>query len=241
MIPGFEDQIVGMKAGDEKVITVTFPENYMEDLAGKEAQFKINLHIVEKYEGAEVNAELVKKVGVKSGDLEELKAEIKKTLQRELKNKLHQEVQTAVFDKLVELNPLELPESVVHDEIHVLMNQAKERFKKMFGGKMPPNFDLPHDMFRDEAKKRVLLSYLLIKIIEDQKIKADSEAVQALAEEMAASYENPTQVRDHFLRNKEQLNHLQNMVVESAVLDYLLGLATVNPVKKTYKEVVGKQ
>jgi trigger factor len=239
MIPGFEDAIVGMKAGDEKIIDVTFPEDYQADLAGKLAQFKINLSKVEEKKVAEVDAALAKRAGVTSGDLEEFKQEIRKALARELNTRLRSDLHKTVFDKLLELNPIDVPDSIVHKEIHHLMDEAKERFKKMTGQTNIP--DLPHELFKPQAVNRVRNSYLMLKLVEDNQLKPDATAMRLIAEEMAASYENPIQVRDFFLSDKEHRRNLENFVLEDLIVEHLLQKATVETVKKSYSEVLGKE
>lgn len=238
MIPGFEEGIVGMKAGDEKIVTVTFPENYHADLAGKKADFKIKLHQVETLKPAELNSDFVKRLGVASADVAELKEEIEKTLTRELQKKLRQDLHQLIFEKLAEANELELPESMVHEEIHHLMADAKKRFQQMTGKKDVPDF--PHEMFADQAKRRVKNSYLIMKLVEQNQLKADPATIRALAEEVAASYENPDQVRDYYLNNKEQYNHLESLALEDAVVNYLLTKVKINKVEKAYADLMAK-
>lgn len=236
MIPGFETDIIGMKAGEEKTITVTFPENYHADLASKEAQFKITLHKAEEKVPAIVDESLVTRLGIATGNLDELKAEVSKTLTVQLNKTLRAELHKKIFDQLLELNPIEVPESLVHEEIHHLMDDAKKRFQQMTGQKDVP--DLPHDMFRAEAEKRVRISYLIVKLVEQNDIKPDQAEIRKLAEEMAASYENPNEVRDHFLSDKQYYRNLENMVIENAVAALLLDKAKVTLVEKPYAEVV---
>jgi trigger factor len=238
MIPGFEEGIVGMKAGDEKVLTVTFPENYHADLAGKKADFKIKVHQVETMKPAELNEDFVKRLGVANGDIAELKQEIERTLTRELNKKLRQDLHQLVFDKLAEVNDLELPESVVHEEIHHLMADAQNRFRQMTGKKDVPEF--PHEMFADQAKRRVKNSYLILKVIEENQLKADAAVIRTLAEEIAASYENPEQVREYYLNNKDHYRQLESLALEDAVVNYLLTKAKINAIEKAYSEVMGK-
>ncbi|MBV7609544.1 trigger factor, partial [Escherichia coli] len=111
MIPGFEDGIIGMKKGEEKVIDVTFPEDYQaENLAGKQAQFKINVKLVEKQKLPEIDAEFLKIFGISEEDgVEKLKADVRKNMEREVKNGLRNQVKGATFDALVAANEVELP------------------------------------------------------------------------------------------------------------------------------------
>src|SRR5690606_29513019 len=118
MIPGFEDGIKGMKAGEEKVIDVTFPEDYQaENLAGKEAQFKINVKLVEKSKLPEINEEFLELFGVKEGGVEKLKEDVRKNMEREIKNAARSQVKQATFDALLEKNEFDVPNAMLEQEI----------------------------------------------------------------------------------------------------------------------------
>lgn len=236
MLPEFEAGVLGMKAGDEKTIDVTFPENYHADLAGKCAQFKVTLHQVEEKVAAPIDEALAKRVGIASGDVDQLKEEVKKALVLELNKKLREDLHKKIFDKLVELNQIEVPDNLVHEEIHYLMEDAQKRFQEMTGKKEALN--LPHEMFTEQAKKRIQTSYLIAKLVEVHDLKPDTAEIRKLAEEMAASYENPTQVRDHFLTDKKYYRNLENMVIENAVVSVLLDQAVVTTIEKSYAEVI---
>jgi len=238
MIPEFEAGILGMKAGDEKTIDVTFPENYHADLANKLAQFKITMHKVEEKVAIPVDEALAKRVGIASGDVNQLKEEVKKALVLELNKKLREDLHAKVFDKLVELNQIEVPENLVQEEIHYLMEDMQKRFETMTGQKQ--KLELPQEMFSEQAKKRIQTSYLIAKLVELHDLKPDTAEIRKLAEEMAASYENPAQVRDHFLNDKKYYRNLENMVIENAVVSVLLSQAAVTTVEKPYAEVIDR-
>ena len=116
MIPGFEDQLVGVSKGDEKTISVNFPEDYRAtDLAGKEAQFQITVHAVKMSELPEVNDEFAKEFGVEEGGVQGLRADIKENMERELKQALENRDKQAVMDLLLEKNDFPVPGSLIKD------------------------------------------------------------------------------------------------------------------------------
>ncbi|MGM8889080.1 trigger factor, partial [Psychrobacter sp. 1U2] len=118
MIPGFEAGIKGMKAGEEKVIDVTFPEDYQaENLAGKEAQFKINVKLVEKSKLPEIDDEFLELFGVTEGGVDKLKEDVRKNMEREIKNAARSQVKQATFDALLEKNEFDVPNAMLEQEI----------------------------------------------------------------------------------------------------------------------------
>ena len=127
MIPGFEDGIVGMKAGEEKVIDVTFPEDYQaENLAGKQAQFKITVKQVEKSKLPEIDAEFLKIFGLTEEEgVEKLKADVRKNMEREVRNGLRNQVKQAAFDALVAANEIEVPAAMVAQEIDFVCSNKR--------------------------------------------------------------------------------------------------------------------
>ena len=118
MIPGFEDGIKGMKAGEEKTIDVTFPEDYQaENLKGKQAQFKINVKSVEEAKLPELNDEFFEVFGVKEGGLDKLRADVRKNMEREIKNAGRSQVKEAAFNAMLEKNEIEIPQAMLEQEI----------------------------------------------------------------------------------------------------------------------------
>lgn len=237
MIPGFEEALLGAKPGDSRVINVTFPENYHADLAGKEAKFETTVHRVLRMVPAELNDQLFKKLGVKEGGLEKLQAEIRKTLTRELNKMLDKNFHEKIFDRLLELNAIDVPGSVVHDEIHQLMHEAEERFASMYGMKKDQMPKFPHDMFEPQALRRVRLAYLVRALIKLNDLKADQTAIRQAAEELAESYENPAKVVQHYLGDKKLSAELANYVLEGEVVKLLAAKANVKDKKVPYADV----
>ncbi len=244
MIPGFEDGIIGMKAGEEKVIDVTFPEDYQaENLQGKAAQFKINLKQVEKPKLPEIDAEFLTVFGVTEEEgVEKLKADVRKNMEREVKNSLRQQVKKAAFDAVVENNEIEVPNAMVTEEIGRQRQQMLQQFAQQFGGAQ--NFDqsmLPDELFREQAERSVKLGVLVGKILEDAKLTVDQDRVKAFIDETAQSYEDPQEVVEFFSNDQQQRSQIEAVVLEDQVVDYILQNANVTDQAISYEDLLKEQ
>lgn len=236
MIPGFEEGLVGLKAGDEKDINVTFPEDYSgEHLAGKAAVFKIKTNKVSKPGLPELNAELFEKFGVKVDTVDEFKAEIRKNMEREVKQTLKVKNKGKVFDELVKLNNIEVPKALIDGEVDRLREQAVKQFGN--GMDIDPK-TLPAEMFTGQAKKRVSTGLLVTAVIEQNEIKVDDERVQAFIAEMASSYEDPNEFINFYNSNEEQLQQVEAVILEDQAMELLLTSATVSEEQVSYEEAI---
>ncbi|MFC6167432.1 MULTISPECIES: trigger factor [Acinetobacter Taxon 24] len=246
MIPGFEDGIVGMKKGEEKVIDVTFPEDYQaENLAGKAAQFKITVKLVEKPKLPEIDAEFLKTFGLTEEEgVEKLKADVRKNMDREVKNGLRNQVKAATFDALVAANEVEVPESMLAQEIDRQRQQMIQQFTQQFGAQGAQAFDssmLPDDLFKEQAQKAVKLGVLVSKVLADAKIEVDPARVEAYIDDMASSYEDPTEVIEYFKNDKQQRAQIEAVVLEDQIVDHILASAKVTDTAVSYEELLKEQ
>ena len=246
MIPGFEDGIVGMKAGEEKVIDVTFPEDYQaENLAGKTAQFKINVKQVEKAKLPEIDAEFLGLFNVSEEEgVEKLKADVRKNMEREVKNGLRNQVKGATFDALVDANEIEVPAAMVSQEIERQRDQMIQQFTKQFGEQGAKAFDssmLPDDLFKEQATRSVKLGVLVSKVLADAKLEADQDRVNAYIEDMASSYEDPKEVIEYFSNDQQQRQQIEAVILEDQVVDHILASAKVTEKAVSYEELLQEQ
>lgn len=236
MIPGFESGLEGIKAGEERTISVTFPEEYQaEHLAGQEATFKVTAHAVEAQELPELNDEFAGKFGLEDATLEGLRAEVKKNMERELSQAVKGKLKNSLFDQLLALNPIEVPAALVDQEVDGLRKQAAQQF----GGAQ--GFDpsqLPAELFQDEAKKRAALGLLISEVIQKEELTVEDERVRAFLEDMAQAYQQPEQVVEFYLNNKEQLAQVQSAVLEEQVVDKLLESAKITEVTLSYEDAI---
>ncbi|PSU33207.1 trigger factor [Photobacterium lutimaris] len=238
MIPGFEDGIVGKKAGEEFSLEVTFPEDYhAENLKGKAATFAIKLHKVEAQELPELTEEFVAKFGVEDGSVEGLKAEVRKNMQRELKQAVKNRIKDQVLNGLVEQNDITVPAALIDQEINVLRQQATQRF----GGDAANAPELPRELFEEQAKRRVVVGLLLGEVIKSEELKADEERVKAIIAEMASAYEDPTEVVSYYEKNEQMMNNMRNVALEEQAIDALLAKAQVSDKEVSFNDLMNQQ
>lgn len=234
MIPGFEDALVGVKAGEERVINPTFPEDYQNlDLAGKTAEFTVNVTAVAAPALPELNDAFFALFGVKEGGLEGFRAEVRKNMERELRQAIKTKVKNQVMEGLLETNPVEVPKALVADEVNRLRVQAVQQF----GGNIKPE-NLPAELFEEQAKRRVVLGLIIAEVVKQNELKPDETRVRALIEEMASAYQEPEQVVAWYLKNEKQLNEVRSVVLEEQVVDTVLGKAKVTDKSVSYEEAV---
>ncbi|AHN72964.1 trigger factor [Aggregatibacter actinomycetemcomitans] len=238
MIPGFEDGIVGHKAGDKFTIDVTFPEEYhSEKLKGKAAKFDITLKKVEVMVLPELTDEFIAKFGPNTKSVADLRSEIRKNMQRELKNALTTRVKNQVIDGLVEQNQIDVPSAAVEQEIDVLRQQAAQRF----GGNAQQVAQLPRELFEEQAKRCVLVGLLLAQVIASNELKADEERAKAMIEDIASAYEQPADVVEYYSKNNELMNNIRNVVLEEQAVDAVLAKAQVTEKAATFDEIMNPQ
>lgn len=236
MIPGFEEGIVGGKAGEELEIEVTFPEDYQnEELAGKAAKFEITIHTVEEPILPELNKEFFEKFGVNAEDEEGFREDVKKNMERELKQAVSNKVKNDVVEGLVEGNDFEIPQALIDQEIDRLRQDAVQRF----GGQMQMDpQQLPAELFTDQAKRRVKTGLLFQELIRQNDIKADADKIDEKIQEIASTYESPDEVIAHYNSNPQQKAQIESVVLEDAVVDHVLAQAKVKEKKMKYEEAV---
>lgn len=241
MIPGFEDGMKGMKAGEEKTIDVTFPEDYQaEELKGKQAQFKITVKEVKVAKLPELNEEFFELFGVKEGGLDKLKADVKKNMEREVKNAARNQIKQSAFDALLAKNEFDVPNAMLEQEIDRQRNQMIQRFAAQFGGNTN-GFDksmLPDELFEDQALRSVRLGVLVSQIIDKQGISVDADRVTAFITEAAENYEDPQEVIDYYSNDKEQRANIESVVLEDQVVEYVVSQSKVTDKEVKYQDLL---
>lgn len=238
MIPGFEDGIVGLKAGEEKTINVTFPADYQaEELKGAAAQFAIKVNSVSAAQLPELNQDFYSKFGIEGGDEAQFRKEVKANMERELSSALKTKVKTQVMDLLIGSHTTDLPKALVANEINVLREQMLQRF-----GGQKQNFDvkslLPDTMFQEEAQRRVTLGLIVGEIIKDAKLKPDAKRIKTMIEEIASTYQDPQEVVEYYNSNRELLAGVESAVLEDQVVDHIIAKAKVVDQVSSYEEII---
>ncbi|MCW5589558.1 MAG: trigger factor [Legionellales bacterium] len=232
MIPGFEEPLLGMKAGEERDINVTFPENYHhQDLAGKPTVFSIKLHKVLEAQLPTLDDAFAEKLGVENKTLAGLQEELKKLLEEQIDIRIKADIKGKVLDKLVELNPIDIPRALIRAEVDAL----KQRSVNQMRGKIDIN-QLPDALFEAESKKRVHIALLLRQVITDYAIKLDQDRLNRHVDLMVSNYPQPERVKQLIYTTEALLNEAQTAVLEEQAVEKLLEEATVTYEVTSYTE-----
>ncbi|MBC3956519.1 MULTISPECIES: trigger factor [Pseudomonas] len=234
MIPGFEDGLVGAKAGEERVLNVTFPEDYQNlELAGKAAEFTVKVNGVSEPKLPELNEEFFKQFGIKETGIDGFRAEVRKNMERELRQAIKSKVKNQVMDGLLAANPIEVPKALLENEVNRLRVQAVQQF----GGNIKPD-QLPAELFEEQAKRRVELGLIVAEVVKQFDLKPDDARVRDLIQEMASAYQEPEQVVAWYYKNEQQMNEVRSVVLEEQVVDTVLQKASVTDKSVSYEEAV---
>lgn len=241
MIPGFEDGVVGMQPGEEKTLSLTFPEDYHnEELKGAAVEFKVKLNSISALTPAALDEDLFKLYGVEEGGETQFRKEVGENMARELKNAVDNKVKQQVMDAVIEAHTgLEVPRALVNQEIDVLRKQMFQQFGGA-GQDMDLKSLLPDEMFAENAERRVKLGLLLSEMISKFELQADPDKVRATIEEMASTYQEPEEVINWYYSNQEQLSSVESKVLEDAVVEKLLENAQIKEQECSYQEAIGQ-
>ncbi|MDX9755912.1 MAG: trigger factor, partial [Sulfurimonas sp.] len=228
-IPGFEDQVVGMNIGDEKVIKVKFPESYGSDkLAGKDAEFKVTLHNIQEKIKAEVNDALAEKLlaGQDDKSLANLKSQVKSQLEYEILSKLYNdELKPALLETFVAKMNFDLPEFVVDQEIDVSLNKKASTMSEDEIKELREDADklkALRETFREDATRSVKATFIIDALAVAENIKVDeNEVMQTIYYEAMQMGQDPRLVYDKY-KNSGYLPAIQMSMIEDRVLTQIL-------------------
>jgi trigger factor len=238
-IPGFEDQLIGIGAGESRTLKVTFPKNYAnEKLAGQPAEFETTIKQIEKPLPAETNDELAKTLGLES--LDKLKEAVRGRLGAEFATATRQRIKRALLDRLDESHQFEAPSSLIDDEFNLMWNAIKAEMGS--SGKTFADENTTEEAARNEYRKiadrRVRLGLVLSEIGEKNKITVtDDEVSRAVIERARQMRGREKQVWDYYRNNAEALAQLRAPIFEDKVVDFILELANVTEKKVSREEL----
>jgi len=240
MLADFESAVVGNAVGESCSFELTFPADYFsKELAGQTVTFDVTVNEVCEANLPEVDADFAKALGVPDGDLVNMRNEIEENLRREVKKRLQAKLSGQVMDVLLQNNPIDLPGSLVNREIERLMQSAKQDMEQR--GMKVKDMPMQPEWFSEQAKRRVALGLLFAEIVKTHELQAKPEQVRALVQEAAQSYEHPEDVVRWYYAQPERLDELEGAVVESNVVDWVLGQARVVDKPVVFGELMGHQ
>jgi trigger factor len=236
MIPGFEDGLVGVSAGDETVLKLKFPKDYhAEELKGKAVQFAVKVNSVAAKQMPEMNDEFFKLYGVSEGGEEKFREDVRNNMERELRNAIRNKVKNRVMDQLFDLNKVELPKALVANEI----TQLKQQMIQQFGGgqQFDPSM-LPDDMFTAKAERRAALGVIVSEVVKVEELTPDEDRVRERVNEIASTYDQPKEVVDYYYSQQELLSSVEAVVLEDQVTELVLSKATVTEESLSYEDAI---
>ncbi|MDD2801173.1 MAG: trigger factor, partial [Methylococcales bacterium] len=240
MISGFEEQLTGMKAGDNKTFEIAFPEKYgNEKLAGKLAQFEVEVSSIEESVLPEIDEAFIKAYGIEDGSVTSFRQDVKENMQRELERALRSKLKNSLMDALYENIKINIPNVLVDQEIESLMQPYIENAKKR---KLKiEDLNLPRDNFEDQAKRRVALGLILGEIIRKNDIKLDADKVRSTIEDMAKSYERPADVVNWYYSDESRLADVQQLVLEDQTVEWLVSKVKVSEQELAFSDVLSQE
>jgi trigger factor len=233
--PELEEGLKGAVAGETRTVAVTFPaELTNKTLAGNTAELAVTVKKVEEQTLPAVDEEFGRAFGVEEGGVEALRAEVRKSMERELADVIRNRVRTQVLDALYAENPIEIPRALIEEQVQQLQIDAARRMGVREASQLPPR-----EPFEAPARKRVALGLLLGQIVQAEGITVDRERVQARIEELAAGYPNPDEARRAYQHNAEALRQIESVVLEDQVIDWVLERAKVTDLPMSFQDITG--
>ena len=238
MLPEFEAAAVGMKQGESKTFPLTFPEDYhSKDIAGKTAEFTMTVKKVEWAHLPEVDSEFAKSLGIADGDLQKMREDIKRNLEREVANRTKAKTKDSVMNALLQVTQIDVPKALVDQEVDRLMEMARQDMAQR--GMNVKDLPFPRDLFTAQAERRVKLGLILADLVKTNNLQATPEQIKAQVEEFAQSYEDPQQVVKYYYSDRRRLADVEALVLEENVVNYVLGKSKVTEKSVGFDELMG--
>lgn len=218
MLPDFEKGLAGVKAGEEKTLKVKFPKDYhAEDLRGQKVEFAVTVHRVEEKTLPEVDDEFAASFNVTDGGLEQFRNDVKENMAREARARVKADLREQVMQGLLDANPLEIPKTLKHEEMHAMQHEAMRRLGIEDHAKAPGL-----ENFAEAAEKRVRLGLLLRQLISDEKLTLDEARFRAHVEELCAGYESSDEMVEMYLKSPDIRRQLEPAALEQVAVDWLV-------------------
>lgn len=233
MIPGFEDQLEGVSPGDEKTLSMNFPEQYHnQEVAGKPVTFEVKVTKVETPELPELNEAFVTSMGVADGSLEAFREQVKANMEREAAQSITGKVKRQALDGLLDNNQFDVPKVLVDSEIQALVQQQQQQLGEQAVKELDPV------IFEEQARRRVALGLILTEIVKQNELKVTPAKVRSVVEDMAAGYEHPDEVLKYYYSDRQRLAEIENYVLEGEVVDWVVSKASVTEKPVSFNELV---
>jgi trigger factor len=240
MLPDFENGLRGIEPGEERTVEVQFPDDYAgEEVAGKQAVFKVTCRKVEENHLPVVDDLFAESFGVQEGGLEKFRQEVENNMHEEMARVVRDSVKRQLFDKLVAANEFEVPAALLEQEIEALRQDMARR--------MNPNAEAgqaelpPREPFEGPARFRVALGLLIGEIVRANDIRVDADRVEQRLREIGENFGDPEAVARVYRANRDLMSQVETAVLEEQVLDWLLERAKIADKPTSFNDIMNQE
>jgi trigger factor len=238
MFGAIEQALIGLAKGEEKTVDVDFPADWrVPQLAGRQVQVHVKVTEVSEPVLPDVDKDFIRSFGVKSGDPEQFRADIRANLERELKGALMTRLRREVGEQLIAAySHVEMPPRLVENEARAMVQQAAEQAQR--NGQQVQIPENAHEGFRDPARKRVLVGLLVGEVARRNQLRLDSKRLNETLRLIASTYEEPEQVIELYRNDPQLMNGLQSRVMEEQVIDWIAERAQHTEQALSFQEAI---
>ena len=238
VLPDFESNLAGISAGERRIFPVRFPDDYAgKEVAGKTADFEVNVKSVEAPKVPELGAAFAKSLGVADGDLAKMRDEVRTNVELEVKKRVESDVKQKVMQALIDSATLELPKSLIEIETQRMMQQARAELEAR--GVKLEKLPVNPQALEERARRRVALGLILGELVREQSLGAKPEQVRALVTEHAQTYEQPFEVVKWIYSDQQRLSEFEGLAVEGNVVKWVLERAKVEDQAIGFEALMG--
>ena len=232
-----EEGLKDATAGETRTVKVSFPaEHPNKAVAGQAAELQVTIKKVEEQTLPAVDEEFGRAYGVEEGGVEALRAEVRKSMERELADVIRNRVRAQVLDALYRQNPVDVPRSLLEEQVQQLQIDTARRMGVRDASQLPPR-----QQFEEPARRRVALGLLMSQIVQTEQIKLDRERVLTRLNDLVAGYPEQQQdeARRSYQQNQDAMRQIESAAIEDQVIDWMLGRANITDKPMTFKEITG--
>jgi len=221
-IEGFEQGLIGSRAGDKRVLDLTFPSEWrLEKLAGKAVQFTVTVKAVTEKRLAELDAEFARKIGAASPEPSVLRAKIEESLEKQIAERVEAKLKEEVISALLNRHPIPIPRALVDREVAILHEEMHRRMGEA------TQIGCHHPGLLEQAQKRVALGLILNKVIQSERIIADEDRVKARISTLSKMFGNTEFIENMYYESEELLSGVRHTVLLDAALDFVISQITI--------------
>ena len=236
MVEGFEEALIGTRAGEDRMLDLTFPQSYPEHLSGKPVTFNVKVHRVEEPELPDLDAAFAERLGIGESGVDALRSEVRANMERELAEGLGRILKQRVLESLLASTRIELPESMVREEIARVTASRREELKR--SGLDPERLGPDPAALEEQVRRRIALSLLVAGIVEEHRIELDPARVRARVETIASTYQDPTKVINWYYADRERLSRIESHALEEQVVEWILERAQITDKRSSFDRIM---